>query len=599
MVRNNSNKKSYRDSRSYKDARRASGFRATRKWCKGRQQGFTSLVDVILRIAKYPTPVNLSYFWNFGSLAAIFLIIQIVSGLVLAMWYVPHVDHAFASIDFIMRETSYGWLARYTHSNGASFFFLFVYLHMARAIYFGSYVYPRHRVWYTGMVIFLLMIVTAFLGYILPWGQMSFWAATVITNLVSVIPVIGKSILIFLWGGLSVEQPTLTRIYALHFVLPFVIVCFVIFHVILLHSCGSNNPLGIRISDYAPFHPYFIYKDVYGYLMVSFIFSGVVCFFPNYLGHPDNWIPADPSVTPPHIVPEWYFLPFYGILRSVPDKVLGVIFLVLAIILLCVLPLLHVPMFRSGYFRPVFEWFVFFFFLAWIMIGWTASRPIAFPYYQMCQFFTLYYFFFFLVILPFVSLVELKSYELLILDYKENVRTGKVLPMILQDPKPSCVIVTLQAGKVDLSRIARVNEIKVHILVYTSVALNSYYEVFEYTSYRSDIKHEEGWSFDSKCSDVRFEGWSDVQIIVSNGTDLSTTSVVDSIDSRICNVEYSIEEVENFKVFVQSYRYHLHQAGVEFSQFGLPEEELELFLQAYYELYIISGVVILGSRAQV
>ena len=301
------------------------------RWYKSRRQGNLTFVEILLKIFKYPTPVNLSYFWNFGSLAAIFLLIQIISGLFLAMWYVPHVDHAFASIDFIMREVSFGWLARYSHSNGASFFFLFVYLHIGRAMYFGSYAYPRQRVWYTGMIIFLLMIVTAFFGYVLPWGQMSYWAVTVITNLVSVIPFFGKSILIFLWGGLAVDQPTLTRIYGLHFLLPFVIVCFVIFHVVLLHACGSNNPLGIRVPDYTSFYPYYVYKDIYGYLVVSFVFIGVVCFFPNYLGHPDNWIPADPSVTPSHIVPEWYFLPFYGILRSVPNKVLGVLLLVLAI----------------------------------------------------------------------------------------------------------------------------------------------------------------------------------------------------------------------------------------------------------------------------
>jgi ubiquinol-cytochrome c reductase cytochrome b subunit len=285
-------------------------------------------------------------------------------------------------------------------------FFLTVYLHMCRALFYGSYTAPRQKVWYTGIIIFLLMIITAFLGYVLPWGQMSYWAATVITSLVSTIPVFGKHILIFLWGGISIDQPTLTRVYGLHFFLPFIIFAFVVIHIYFLHEHGSTNPLGFESLDYAPFHSYFILKDIHGVNIILILFYIFVFFYPNYLGHPDNYIPANPSVTPTHIVPEWYFLPFYGILRSVPNKTGGILLLIFALIVLSCLPLIHKPLLRSSVFRPVYVIFLYFFFAAWILLGWSGSKPIAYPYYEICQFSTLYYFLFFLVLTPFILIFE-------------------------------------------------------------------------------------------------------------------------------------------------------------------------------------------------
>ena len=297
----------------------------------------------------------------------------------------PTVEGAFESIDCIMRDVKYGWLIRHLHSNGASFFFLAVYIHMAKALFFGSYTNPRQKVWYTGIVIFLLMIVTAFLGYILPWGQMSYWAATVITSLVSTIPVVGDHLLIFLWGATSIDQPTLTRVYGLHFVLPFVIFAFVLIHIYFLHEHGSTHPLGFEPLDYAPFHSYFVLKDIHGVNLILVLFFIFVFFYPTYLGHPENYIQANPLVTPPHIVPEWYFLPFYGILRSVPNKVGGILLLVFAILMITVLPLIHKPLLRSSLFRPMYRIFLYWFFAAWILLGWSGSKPIAYPYYEICQ----------------------------------------------------------------------------------------------------------------------------------------------------------------------------------------------------------------------
>lgn len=272
-----------------------------------------SLVD-------YPTPRNLNYFWNFGSIAGIMLLAQIITGVFLAMHYTAHVDHAFDSVEHIMRDVNYGWLLRYLHANGASMFFLVVFIHIFRGLYYGSYKGPRELLWWLGVFILLIMMASAFMGYVLPWGQMSFWGATVITNLFSAIPVVGDSIVTWLWGGFSVDNPTLNRFFALHYLLPMVLVGVVFLHIVALHTHGSNNPLGIDVKgkqDTVPFHPYYTVKDFFGFGVFFLIYGYFVFFNPNYLGHADNYIPADPLVTPAHIVPEWYFLPFYAILRAV------------------------------------------------------------------------------------------------------------------------------------------------------------------------------------------------------------------------------------------------------------------------------------------
>src|SRR5579871_4816682 len=274
---------------------------------------------------EYPTPKNLNYLWNFGSLAGIMLVIMMATGIFLAMHYTPHVDYAFNSVEHIMRDVNGGWLLRYLHMNGGSMFFIVVYIHIFRGLYYGSYKNPRELLWLLGIVILLLMMATAFMGYVLPWGQMSFWGATVITNLFSAIPLIGNDIVTWLWGGYAVDNPTLNRFYALHYLLPFVIVGVVILHIWALHMHGSNNPLGINVKtpqDVIPFHPYYTIKDMFGLGVFLTIFAVFVFYFPNLLGDPANYIRANPLQTPPEIVPEWYFLPFYAMLRSVPDILL-------------------------------------------------------------------------------------------------------------------------------------------------------------------------------------------------------------------------------------------------------------------------------------
>lgn len=281
-------------------------------------------------LKNYQTPKNLSYLWNFGSLAGITLVIMILTGLFLAMHYVPHIDHAFNSVEHIMRDVNAGWLIRYIHMNGASLFFIVVYIHIFRGMYYGSYKEPRQLLWMFGVVIFLVMMATAFMGYVLPWGQMSFWGATVITNLFSAIPFVGQAIVEWLWGGYSVGGPTLNRFFVLHYLFPFILIALTFLHLAALHRFGSNNPKGIDVDktsgvDTIPFHPYYTIKDYFGLGVYLMIFAGFVFFAPNFFGEPDNYIPANPLVTPPHIVPEWYFLPFYAILRSIPNKLLGVI----------------------------------------------------------------------------------------------------------------------------------------------------------------------------------------------------------------------------------------------------------------------------------
>jgi len=355
---------------------------------------------------RYPAPPNLSYFWNFGVYSIMCLAIQIVTGLFLAMHYVPHTDYAFHSVEYIMREVSGGWIFRYVHANGASVFFVAVFFHIFRNIYYGSYVYPRQSIWYVGILIMVLMIVTAFLGYVLPWGQMSFWGATVITNLFTAVPVFGKKILMTLWGGYSITTATLVRFYALHFLLPFVILAISFAHVFLLHLAGSNNPIGALVfNDRAWFFPYII-KDFYGTVLYCVFIAIFVYFSPNFLGHSDNYIEADSLQTPAHIVPEWYFLLFYAILRSIPDKLLGILTLVLAILALALLPMFSAPSARTMDIRPYSRFAFYGFVFVCILLTDIGGRPIEYPFVAIGQFLTFLYFSFLVFILPLLEQFE-------------------------------------------------------------------------------------------------------------------------------------------------------------------------------------------------
>jgi ubiquinol-cytochrome c reductase cytochrome b subunit len=357
-------------------------------------------------IVDYPTPINLSYFWSFGSLAGLCLVIQILTGVFLAMHYTPHVDYAFASVEHIMRDVNYGWVLRYGHANGASMFFILVYTHIFRGLYYGSYMYPRQHLWMSGTLIFLLMMATGFLGYVLPWGQMSFWGATVITNLVGAIPLIGSHIVTWLWGGFSVDNATLNRFFSLHFLLPFIIAALALVHLTLLHQNGSSDPLGCDVRDTISFFPYFYVKDLFSFLTFLTFFSLFLFFSPNTLGHPDNYILANPMVTPPHIVPEWYFLPFYAILRSIPDKLLGVLAMFGAIVVLGAIPFFNTSEVRSPRFRPIFR-VVFWVFLAnFLILGWIGQKPVESPYIEIGQITSVLYFLYFLVIIPVLGKVE-------------------------------------------------------------------------------------------------------------------------------------------------------------------------------------------------
>lgn len=355
----------------------------------------------------YPTPINIHYAWNFGFLSAMCLIIQILTGIFLAMHYTPHVDLAFSSVEHIMRDVNFGWLLRYIHANGASMFFIVVYIHLFRGLYFGSYIAPRHFVWVIGVIILFVMIMTAFIGYVLPWGQMSLWGATVITNLVSAIPLIGNTIVSWLWGGFSVDNATLNRFFSLHYLLPFLIVAASLLHLVVLHQDGSGNPLGIDSSvDKVPMYPYFIIKDLLGLLLLIIFFSLFVTFSPNLLGHSDNYIEANPMITPAHIVPEWYFLPFYAILRSIPHKLGGVTAMILAIVILALLPWIHSTEIRSSRFRPIYKFFYWTIFLCCIILGWIGGMPVEEPYIVIGQVASIYYFYYFLVFLPVLGKIE-------------------------------------------------------------------------------------------------------------------------------------------------------------------------------------------------
>jgi len=355
----------------------------------------------------YPTAINTSYLYGFGSMAGLMLVVQILTGIFLAMHYTGHVDLAFASVEHIMRDVNNGWLIRYAHANGASFFFLVVYIHIGRGLYYGSYMTPREHLWCSGVLIFVLMMATAFIGYVLPWGQMSFWGATVITNLFSAIPLVGDSIVSWLWGGFSVDNATLNRFFSLHYLLPFLIAGVVILHLILLHQSGSTNPLGIESNlDKISFYPYFYVKDLFGFIMLMVAFTWFCYFYPNSMGHPDNYIPANPMVTPPHIVPEWYFLPFYAVLRSIPDKLGGVLAMGGALLMLVLLPWLNTSKVRSTAFRPIYRKLYWLSLANFFILGWIGQNVVETPYIEVGQFTTAFYFAFFLIFVPALGKLE-------------------------------------------------------------------------------------------------------------------------------------------------------------------------------------------------
>ena len=361
-----------------------------------------------------PQPSNLSYLWNFGSLLAFCLVIQIVTGVTLAMHYNPNVLEAFNSVEHIMRDVNNGWLIRYLHSNTASAFFFLVYLHIGRGLYYGSYRSPRTLVWTIGTIIFILMMATAFLGYVLPYGQMSLWGATVITNLMSAIPWVGQDIVEFIWGGFSVNNATLNRFFSLHYVLPFVLAALALMHLIALHdSAGSGNPLGVSGNyDRLPFAPYYIFKDLITIFIFILVLSIFVFYMPNLLGDSENYVMANPMQTPPAIVPEWYLLPFYAILRSIPNKLLGVIAMFSALLILLIMPFTDMSRSRGIQFRPLSK-IVFFIFVAnFLILMLLGAKHVESPFIELGQISTVLYFLYFLIIVPLVSLLENSLVEL-------------------------------------------------------------------------------------------------------------------------------------------------------------------------------------------
>lgn len=375
---------------------------------------------LILRLIKisgifYKSPSNFNYWYNFGFLSMFFLLLQIITGIFLAMFYSANIEVAFGLVITSTTENYYGWWLRSLHSNGASFFFLVVYIHMARGLYYGSYVYPRQLLWLSGSLIWLLMIITAFLGYILPWGQMSFWGAMVITNLLGSIPFIGGDLVYLLWGGFSIGNATLQRFYSLHFTLPFVILMVTILHFVFLHEYGSSNPLGVTvITDNIPFIPYYGLKDLYSIILILLFFFFFIYYAPDFLGHSDNFIEANPLITPAHIVPEWYFLPMYAVLRSVPNKLLGVFLIAMFVICIFLLPFYSKGFIRSSAFRPFYGIIIWFFIFICLLLGWIGGLPVIYPFYEIGQFLTASYFIILVIILPFLSFFERVIYYLYI-----------------------------------------------------------------------------------------------------------------------------------------------------------------------------------------
>nr|AAX61977.1 cytochrome b [Muraena melanotis] len=366
----------------------------------------------ILKIANdalvdLPTPSNISAMWNFGSLLGLCLITQILTGLFLAMHYTSDISTAFSSVAHICRDVNYGWLIRNLHANGASFFFICLYMHIARGLYYGSYLYKE--TWNIGVVLFLLVMMTAFVGYVLPWGQMSFWGATVITNLLSAVPYVGNTLVQWIWGGFSVDNATLTRFFAFHFLLPFVVLAATVLHLLFLHETGSNNPAGLNSdADKIPFHPYFSYKDLLGFIIMLTALTSLALFYPNVLGDPDNFTPANPMVTPPHIKPEWYFLFAYAILRSIPNKLGGVLALLFSILILMLVPLLHTSKQRALTFRPASQILFWLLVADMLVLTWIGGMPVEHPFIIIGQTASVVYFTLFLVLNPLVAWMENK-----------------------------------------------------------------------------------------------------------------------------------------------------------------------------------------------
>ena len=406
-MQENNKEKNYKPVNTNKVAENSSPFTGVLGWLDNRLPIFRMFKHEYL---DFQVPKNLNYWWSFGAILTFTLIGLIITGLILGMHYKPSTAEAFESVEKIMRDVNYGWLIRYMHMNLASFFFIAVYLHMFRGLYFGSYKEPRQLMWIFGVTIYFLMMATAFLGYTLPWGQMSFWGATVITNLFSAIPLVGEGIVTWLWGGYSVDNPTLTRFFTLHYLIPFLILGLVVLHIWALHVPGNNNPVGIDIKkpskDTVPFHPYIVIKDGFALLMFMIVFAFFVFYTPNILGHADNYIEADPLVTPAHIVPEWYLLPFYAILRSVPDKLLGVVAMLSAIFILAALPWLDTSKIRSAVFRPLYRQFYWILVADVLVLGYVGAMPAEGLYLLIARVATAYYFLHFLVILPVLGLKE-------------------------------------------------------------------------------------------------------------------------------------------------------------------------------------------------
>jgi ubiquinol-cytochrome c reductase cytochrome b subunit len=354
-----------------------------------------------------PQPASLSYMWNFGSLLAVCLGLQIVTGVFLAMHYTPNVDLAFISVEHIMRDVNYGWAIRYAHANVASFFFIFVYAHIGRGLYYGSYKSPRVLPWSIGVIILVVMMATGFLGYVLPYGQMSLWGATVITNLLSAIPYVGQDFVQLVWGGFSVSNATLNRFFSLHYLLPFILAALAMLHMITLHQHGSSNPNGITGNvDRVPMHPYFLFKDLVTIFFFFLVLSVIIFYYPNLLGHSDNYIPANPMSTPASIVPEWYLLPYYAILRSIPNKLLGVIAMFASLFILLIMPIADTSRIRGNQFRPLMKFFFWVFVVNFFILMWIGSQHPEYPFTVVGQFSTALYFLFFVLIVPVTGICE-------------------------------------------------------------------------------------------------------------------------------------------------------------------------------------------------